>query len=586
MRSGSDLSFTSRHRPLLTVAGAAAGLAFWLLVEVLSDWLADRRLLAAASFAAGLFGALLLMTGPVRLMRTLPLATGMGALAALLAYWSAGRFDEVDDFLRTGHPFAALAVLILLPVPFLSAALLPGRPWRDYRVLFDLAWSAVIRAVAALGFLGVVWLFLWLSDSVLDLVGLAFLEAFVEADAAPFVLSGAVVGLGLAVAGEYGAVLSPALPLGLLRLILLPAVGVMGLFVLVLPFRGLSNAFGTLSAATVLMVMVLAGATLVSAVADRGDEESSSARVLRTGAWIMAVLMAAFAVLALYGIAERVAQYGWSPARVLAAAVGVVVAGYGFGYLGALAAGRRWMGAVRAVNVAVALLAIAVAGASLTPLLNPQRLAAEAQVARYAAGRAAPERIDLWSMATEWGRAGRGAVARLRELAGQEGVLAERFAALDAASSRFEFENGLPEASRAQLVTRFLDLVPVRPEGAAVPASVFADSAAGTVERWIEACERRTPAGNPGCAIFMGRFSGEAGTPSYVLFTLGEGAVDALVLQATGGRGSFGPTWITEDYSRTIRPGLIDALIEGRAGFEPLDLRALRFEGADLLVLP
>lgn len=587
MHSEPDLSFSSRHRPLLTLAGAAAGLAFWCLVEILPDTVSDRWLLAVTASASGLFGSLLLMAGPITLRLAIPASAGLGLLAGTLAYWGAGRFEEVDAFVGTGHPVAALALLIFVSIPFLSALLLPGRPWRDYRTLFDLAWSAVIRLFSAFTFLGLVWLFLWLSDSVLELVGLAFLTDFVDWGAAPFVLSGAVIGLGLAVAGEFGDVLSPGLPLGLLRLILMPAVGVMGLFVIVLPFRELSNAFGTLSATSVLMVMTLAGATLVSAVADRGRDEESTSRILRTGAWSMAILMAVFACLALYGISVRVGQYGWSPLRILASAAGLVVAGYGFGYLSALFRGTRWLSAIRATNVAVALFALILAGASLTPVFNPERLATQAQVSRILSGRAAPGSIDLWSMARDWGVAGRAGLDQLRDEAVADSVLARRIAAYDAASSRFEFENGLPEETRPTLVGRFLRDVPVLPAGGPVPEGVFSQTAPRMLEAWIASCARRTPGGHPGCVIYAGMFAEDSPAPHYVLFTLGEqGFVQVVVLREDSERGSFGPTWVTEDYSRTNSSDLIDALMAGQVDLVPVPLRALRFEGADLLVLP
>ena len=74
-----------------------------------------------------------------------------------------------------------------------------------------------------------------------------------DIDGVPFVLTGLVLGLAIAVVNELSDYVSPYLILQLLRLLLPVLVVVMAVFIVALPFRGLSGLFGGLSAAATLM---------------------------------------------------------------------------------------------------------------------------------------------------------------------------------------------------------------------------------------------------------------------------------------------------------------------------------------------
>jgi len=80
----------------------------------------------------------------------------------------------------------------------------------------------------------------------------------------------------------------------------------------------------------------------------------------------------------------------------------------------------------------MALIVLAAAAAFLTPVLNPERIAANNQIARFEAGKMPPEALDLAGLA-RWGRAGVKALARLEEIAKQPGqqALAMHLQSLD-----------------------------------------------------------------------------------------------------------------------------------------------------------
>jgi hypothetical protein len=91
--------------------------------------------MAAAMFTVSFFFAMFAASGPLRLSQAIKIALTVAIPTALLVYWASFRFEEVDNFLGTAHPFMALAALTMVPLPF-PMTLVQGRSGRDYDPLF------------------------------------------------------------------------------------------------------------------------------------------------------------------------------------------------------------------------------------------------------------------------------------------------------------------------------------------------------------------------------------------------------------------------------------------------------------------
>ncbi|MBS0550023.1 MAG: hypothetical protein JSR24_19895 [Proteobacteria bacterium] len=123
------------------------------------------------------------------------------------------------------------------------------------------------------------------------------------------------------------------------------------------------------------------------------------------------------AVVLLYGLA-LVAQYArsrWTPDVVQGTAIFAVMACYGVGYAIAAVSSGAAMRSVPEINIAAALLGIALTFALSTPLLNPTRLAVAYQIARLESGEVAPEKFDYELLALYAAPYGRPALERLIE---------------------------------------------------------------------------------------------------------------------------------------------------------------------------
>jgi hypothetical protein len=480
-----------QQRWIMAALGALAGLALYGLLYISDhDLLAPRPLFALAILITAFFSILIAMTGPVPLRRSAPAAAAVAVAASALLSLAALRFDDPLAFAAT--PFAVMSGLLVtaLPVPFLMAHV--SSHWRDYPGLFAAAWGIVVRGAVAWAFVALVWGVIQASNALFQVVGLHWIERLITLPVAPFLITGAVLGLAAAVVVEMAAIVTPYLVLRLLRLLVPVVLVVLAVFALALPFRGLSDLFGEFSSAAVLLCMAGGAATLVSASVDQDDAAATAAGWMQGATRALALVLAVPVGLAVWSVAERVGQYGWTPERLFAATAALVGLGYAGLYVWAVLARVGWMARIRQANIVMALALIAAAALWLT-LLNPEAIAARSQLARYAAGQTPAPSLDVEAIGG-WGRPGARAMARLEEMARTDPALAARLAD----------PSGAPGVDAAPLRASLAALVPLQPAGATATRDfLFAAADAGQLQGWLTACQAPLSGGSPGCVLVV-----------------------------------------------------------------------------------
>ena len=579
-----------KNRVLHVVLGTFGGLAGWVLAEVLADRLDARAVLFLAVLAVVGLGGALAMLAELGPRRAAVAAVVLAPPVAALAVWGAMRFATVPDFFNSGHALLALVVLGAVPMPFAVARAQGGRwGWFDYAALFTHAWNGVVRIASATAFAGVVWVVLLLSSVLLDLVGVTQLGEALRAPLTIWLLTGGALGLGLAVVAELADLLSPYLLLRLLRLLVPMVLAVVAVFVAVLPLRGLSELFGNISAAAVLMATAAGAVALISIAVDQGDDEAVSGWFLPECTRLLGVLVPILGGLAVWAVVQRVQQYGWTPGRVAAAAGSGVSLGYGVLYALAVLSGDRWMERIRRANLAMALVLIALAAVWQTPLLNAEALSVNSQMARLGAGQTSAEALPLWQMAHDWGLPGQGAIAALRTRAAEPGhaALALRLAALDGAQSRWQYE--LSSEAPDTTLERAAE-VAVLPTGRTMPEGLWQALESSTRGLVLDGCARATPDGRPGCLLVLADLI-EPWPGDEALFLFGSGPI-ALVGEAQGYRRE-GEGWRAAGDLRLMgnAPGVkateaIDRLHTDGVRPVPAGVFALDIGGLQLLLRP
>jgi hypothetical protein len=578
------------HHVLL---GLLAGFSGWILSDVLRFKLDEVLVFGLAVAAIVFFGAALAMLAELGPRATLPAAALLAVPAAALAVWGSMRFADVDAFLSSGHVILAMLVFGSLPVPFLMARLRGGRwGWLDYSALFTHSWNIVVRYASAWAFTGVVWGVLWLSANLLELVGVTVLLRALAMPLVAWGVTGAALGLGLAVVSELADLVSPYLLLRLFRLLLPVVLVVVAVFVLALPLRGLTQLFGELSAAGMLLVTAAGMVSLISVAVDQDDEDAVSGYVLPWSARALAVLLPVLAGLAAWAVALRVAQYGWTPGRVAAALGTGVSLGYGGLYALAALRGRGWAERIRRANLVMAGALIALAALWLTPALNAEAIATRSQIARFDAGQSGLAQLPLWELSRDWGKPGQTAFAMLQARASQPGqeALAARLAELAASRSPWELETQAPQDDEAAAANlgRATE-VPVLPQGQPVPEALWqalGDDLRATV---LKGCARPTAAGHPGCLLVLADLMDDfAGDEAVLIFDSGE----TTVIDSTLTLARDGDIWVRHGNALLVNtasfvPGAaIDAIRAAGVQVAPSGISALRAGEQRLVIRP
>ncbi len=530
-----------QRRVWMALIGTGAGLGLYTLYRLAeTEVLTGRMLLVLGVLVAVFSQGILAMVGPLRPGRAaigaLVLAVGVAALLGLASF----RFSSVDGTFL--NPFSMLAgvVLALVPMPFWIASHGPG--WRDYPALFTQSWGIVVRMAAAWAFVGLVWGLIFLSDTLLRVVGLTAISDILEVGFVPWVITGGVLGLALAVVQELSDYVSPYLILRLLRL-LLPIVALVTLvFLVALPVQGVSGLLGGISVALTLLAMAGAGATLVTTAVDCDEAQATASPVLVWAARVLSLMLPIMAAFAAWAVWLRVGQYGWTPDRLFAAEVAVLALGYGGLYAWAVLRGTGWMGRIRSANITMALALTALAALSLTPVLNAERISANSQMSRFEEGRLTVEQIDPW-LFKRWGFAGERALASLAARAREPGQEAL------AAQLQTQTPNAASSENREAVLAQIVATMPLQPESAGATRDItLARLEIYELVRLRDACAQEMPGGGRGCVMVIANLMPEDpgedailvqrqadGYLNYESFSLDGGAVQRRGVTALSG---------------------------------------------------
>ncbi|QQQ18315.1 DUF4153 domain-containing protein [Brevundimonas vitis] len=462
--------------------GVTQGLVLYLLYRTTEDQGIGRAMIWPAT-VPGLFGPLML----VALYLPVVLLAGVGRLRPMtLAVWAGiaavvlgllGWHDVVRQAVGNGpdeapyldlplFPFAAVALFIAhhLIVPADQE-----RRWiASFAAYFDTAWKAGVQLALSIGFTVAFWLLLFLGAALFNVIGLRFLGDLIQEPwfAIPVTTLTFAVAVHLTDVrdGLIRGVRSVALML-LSWLLLVMTVLVAG-FMAALPFTGLDGLWATGSATALVLAAAGALIVLINTAYQDGRPENAPPAVLKIAVRVAALLLTPLVVLAIWGLALRIGQYGLTPDRIIAAACAVVggiyAVGYGYAALPVHRAG--WMQPLERTNVGAAVATVATILVLFSPLADPARLSVADQMARLERGAVSPEAFDYRFLRFESGRVGEKALARLA--ASSDAAVATRAKEAQAAESRYEIE---PPSVLSQVVIEAYPAGTALPQGFAVP---------------------------------------------------------------------------------------------------------------------
>lgn len=422
--------------------------------------------------------------------------------------------------------YAPSQILALCSVPFFFIAqslVLAGvhdRRWvAGYGAYFEIAWKLGVQLLFSVFFVGALFVVLFMGSALFKLIKLDFLQELLKE--AWFNVP--VVFTAFSCAMHITDV-RPAIVRGIRTLLLvlmswiLPvaAIIVTG-FLCSLPFTGLQALWETRHATSVLLSAVVVLVVLINAAFQNGEAVAGVATIVRLSTRAACILIFPLTVIGIYALALRVAQYGWTTDRIIAAACLLVASCYAIGYAWAAYQYDTWLHPLAAVNVTAAFLVIAVMLALFTPIVDPARISVNSQMARLESGKTAVGQFDFRYLRFEGGRYGKAALERLKQWsAGSDAASVRREAALALALA--DNQRWLPRKLAAEPIS-VGENVTVWPSGAALPASFVS-------QKWEEVADDRKPA----CLNSKkGRCDG------FMIDMAGDGANEVLLIDMAGG---------------------------------------------------
>ncbi len=289
-------------------------------------------------------------------------------------------------------------------------------PYPDY---FDTAWKAGVQLALSLGFTLAFWILLQLGSALFDIIGLKFLSNLIREEWFAIPVTTLVFAVAVHLTdvrdGLIRGVRSVALML--LSWLLLLMTVLVAAFLAALPFTGLSGLWETGSATALVLSAAGALIILVNTAYQDGQADNLPPMVLRVAVRIASVLLTPLIIIAVWGLALRIGQYGLTPDRIIACACALVGAayagGYGWAALSPFWRKSDWMKPLERTNIWTAVLTVAVILALFSPLLDPARLSVTDQVARLERGAVTPDKFDYRFLRFESGKAGEAALTRL-----------------------------------------------------------------------------------------------------------------------------------------------------------------------------
>lgn len=444
-------------RPWITAAaGALAGFLIWLLMDGMPRLMGptDLKMAAAAGIGASA-AAFALCYEPLRARWAAIFIAAVGLVVALILYWN-GPADKWGDLEMWRSVCVALSVAIAAPL--FQTARDQGARRFPYVEVHAHAWTNVVIWCASWLFAGIVFILAFLLAALFDLIGIDLLKEALQKEWFWTTLLGTALGGGAGLLRERDrvvgllervvvsvlAVLAPVLAVGLV------------LFLLSLPFTGLTPLWSATRATTPILLGCMIGALiLTNAVIGHGEDQESRFPPLRWAAIALAIVLLPFALIAAVSTGARIGQYGFTPERLWALTFVIVATVYGVTYLVAVVRGRqRWAGFARPANLHLAFGLCGLALFLATPLAAFNQLATRDQLARLKSGRTDPAQFSWTALAFDFGEPGRAALRNLAKAPNPPEIRRKATAALKA-EYRSEIQaDEQDQTNRARLLKR------------------------------------------------------------------------------------------------------------------------------------
>lgn len=311
-----------------------------------------------------------------------------------------------------------LLLMAMLLLPWIQQSLRIRNDSSRYRYFYQSVWHNLLILLVIFLANGLTWLVLLLWGELFKLVGITFFKTlFFATDGFIYLTLGLVTALAVILARTQSRLIDSIQKLfTLIATGLLPLVSLLTLmFIITLPFTGLSAISRHISAAGLLLTLAFLQLILMAIVRDPQKASlpwTGPLRCLIKTALLVAPLYVFVAAWALW---LRVAQYGWTADRLQGALAVLVLLVWSLGYFVSIVwrKGQNPLDLQGKVNLVVSLLVLVILVLLNSPVLDSMRISVNSHMARYQSGKNTPDQVTIY-MLEQSGRYGRAALESLK----------------------------------------------------------------------------------------------------------------------------------------------------------------------------
>ncbi len=297
----------------------------------------------------------------------------------------------------------------------LASALLRGGGVRDYPSLFRLTCRTLLMPAGALLFTLMFVLLLWLWAALFNVIGITFFQTLFRSDWFIWPVHGIAFAIATAILIDRPALVDGVRRAGTaIAAALLPVIVIIHLLFLGgLVVVSLDMLWATRHATPLVLMLLIVFLILLNGAHEEGTKLDCLPRLAAGFVRLAILLSPIYVAIAAYSLWLRVAQYGWSPDRVVSACVITFIGLLVLAYVVQTARKPLFTLPRLAMANAGALAALVIVGIAVnSPLLSPKRIAAASQEHRILSGDT-PTPSDWDNLAFNLGRYGRDALSRL-----------------------------------------------------------------------------------------------------------------------------------------------------------------------------
>ncbi|MGD8926012.1 MAG: DUF4153 domain-containing protein [Thioalkalispiraceae bacterium] len=358
---------------------------------------------------------------------------------------------------------AVLLTYILLP--FIQAHSLFRLRTADYSALYRHSWDNFFVVFLAGMFMFIYWLMIILCSNLFKMLGIHAVEDFLISPLFLFPTMSIMFAIGVAIGHEHEKIISTLrfIALSVCRYLLPLSVLISLVFAATLFFTGLDAMWSTRFSTHALLWLIVVNLVFLNGIYQDGTHSVRYPVLLKSMANITLFALLAFALIAVYSVYLRIAQYGLTPNRIYIVVISVFAVLYTASYAWSAYRSFRskltghWLDEIKIPNVTLAYLVALLIVVLHSPFLDPYSISARSQLSRLLDPATDVANFDYGVLKYKLGNPGRRMLVELENdklvvADERRKIIEKRLAILDQSTSYYDWKQRL--STRKQVVKK------------------------------------------------------------------------------------------------------------------------------------